>query len=198
MPLCQQVADGEQFVSFRHIDAREHEKLLCREMKVEARPGSLAEILKIERCCNVCLVRTFVLGKTRVAINAEYRLLREGYVSRSEFCKLGVDCVNQGLEWATNLFFIDVLARLKPLTLVMALESSKKCDCFWGEAGKAAFYSWLSVYGEGGCWARHADGILFHLHVNLICVRHRKSGFITKKSEAPGGAPGASFILRHS
>src|SRR5205807_9895845 len=57
-----------------------------------------------------------------------------------------------------HLLFMNPLAGLKPLTLIVTFQATQKRDCFAGEPGKAVLCDRLSAYGQGSCSARHVKG----------------------------------------
>src|SRR5580765_445775 len=128
MPFCQKSANRKKFVALRHPDTSENEQLFCREMEVEARPCGLVEILQVEGRRDVGLIRTLVLGETRIPIDAEHSLLHWRHIPRREFRKLCIDRVHQCFERSTNLLLVDVLAWLEPFALIVALEPAEERD----------------------------------------------------------------------
>ena len=83
-------------------------------------------------------IRTLVLRETRIAVDAKHRFLHRSHVTRRKVSEFGIDRIHQRFQGSTNVLLIDVLARLKPLTLVIALQPSKEGNRFAREAREVA------------------------------------------------------------
>src|SRR5579884_3282306 len=158
--LGQQIANFEQFIALRHIHTGKNQKFFRSEVKIETRPGGFAKRLQIERRGDVGLVRTLVLRKTCIAINAEDRFLNRRDVSRSKLRQRRIDGVDQRFQRSADVLFVDVLAWLEPFALVIALETAEEGDCFFRKTWKAAFGSRLSAFGQNAlCCCCHKSNL---------------------------------------
>ena len=82
------------------------------------------------------------MRKANIAINAEARLRKRRDIPRSTFGELGVNAPDQFIQWISDKFFINVLARLEPLALVVTLETAEECERL---RGKALEFCWHIV-----------------------------------------------------
>src|SRR5581483_11468679 len=91
------------------------------------------------------LVRRFVLGETRVAINAIHGLLWRRNVLRSKVHEAVVQRLNQLQHRSFDQRFKFFFARLEPLAAIIALESAEKRESVRRETGEKSFHDYVCL-----------------------------------------------------
>jgi len=110
----------------RHIHAAAHPHPAWRDLEVEARAFPLRHAAQWKARGHVRLVRTLVAAEPRVAVDAEQRDLRLGNQLRRKPTQVDREPLEERHHRCAHVRLVVVLARLEPLTTVVALERAQK------------------------------------------------------------------------
>src|SRR5262249_40933962 len=121
-----QRAIGQQLIALRMIHAAESQQFFVGKVEIEAGAAHAFGAVAREDGGNVRLVRRLVVGKARIAINAEDRSLRIRNVTWGKARKSRIQLLYQLQHGDLDQRFISLLPRLKPLAPIVALQIAEE------------------------------------------------------------------------
>jgi len=113
----------------RHVHAAAHPHPTRRNLEVEAGAFALRHAAQRKARRDVRLVRRLVAAEARVAVDTKQRDLWIGDQLRREPSQVDRELLEQRDHRCAHVRLVFVLARLEPLTPVVALERAQKREC---------------------------------------------------------------------